>query len=120
VKDFKHQLCQSEPDNVHDFSQDSQSDEELSNLEVVPDKGSTDPPLKRFESCYEIELDKISQARNEKNTNKQTAWGVKYRQTDSRLSVFYAPGCLFVCILRPRLSVCLYFTKIQTNRQHGA
>ena len=83
VKDFKHQLCQSEPDNVHDFSQDSQSDEELSNLEVVPDKGSTDPPQKRFESCSEIELDKISQARNEKNTNKQTAWGVKYRQTDS-------------------------------------
>ena len=43
VKNFKHQLCHSEPDKVHDFSQDSQSDEELSNLEVVPDKGSTDP-----------------------------------------------------------------------------
>ena len=83
VRVFRHQLCQSEPVNVHDFSQDSQSDEELSNLEVEPDKGSTDPSQKRFKSCSETELEKISQARNEKNTDKQTAWGVKYRQTDS-------------------------------------
>ena len=77
VKDFKHQLCQSEPVNVHDFLQDSQSYQELSNLEVEPDKGSTDPPQKRFKSCSETELDKISQARNEKHTDKQTAWGIK-------------------------------------------
>ena len=83
VKVFKHQLWQSEPVNVHAFLQDSQSDEELSNLEVEPDKGSTDPSHKMFKSCSETELDKISQARNEKNTDKQTARSVKYRQTDS-------------------------------------
>ena len=44
VKVFKRQLCQSEPVNVHDFLQDSQSDEELSYLEVEPDNRSTDPP----------------------------------------------------------------------------
>ena len=44
VKVAKHQLCQSEPVYVHAFLQDSQSDEELSNLEVEPDKGSTHPP----------------------------------------------------------------------------
>jgi hypothetical protein len=29
------------------------------------------PPQKRFKSCSETELDKISQTRNEKNTDKQ-------------------------------------------------
>ncbi|XP_071149124.1 uncharacterized protein [Mytilus edulis] len=90
-----HQLCQSEPVNVQQFQEESQSDEELFNLDDDDlNIESTDPPQnaddeqdeenivtvpaqKRFKSCFEIELDKISQARNEKNTYKQTQWGVQ-------------------------------------------
>ena len=77
AKVFKHQLCLM--DQVEkDFLKDSQSDEEMCDLAETQDEPQEEEPKsKRFKSCTEEDLDQLAQARNEKNTVKQTAWGVK-------------------------------------------